>query len=461
MGQSPTRMRHIAKGVVATMQTSAHQSVAEGLDAVRSVDREVADLLVAENDRQQTTICLIPSENYASAAVRQALSSSLTNKYAEGYPHVWTDGGRVEKNGRYYQGQANTNAIERLAIRRTLELFTADPAGYHANVQPLSGAPANLAVLNAILRPGDVFMGMKLAHGGHLTHGHDVTVTGKYYRAVQYGLDESGAIDYEELERLALSAQPKLIFCGATAYPLQIDFERIGRTARRAGAVLVADVAHIAGLCVTGQHPHPFPHADIVTTTTHKILRGPRGGLIVSKKEFGPAIDRSVFPGLQGGPHMNSVAAIAVALKEAAGDAYRTYAAQVVANARELAQALESEGFRLVGGRTENHLILLDIVNGTNGCRAKNGSYLAGRLEKAGIVANKNPIPGDAKAWLPSGIRLGTPAVTTLGMKEAEMRQIARWIADATRHADDESRLRAIAKEVARQMATFPPPRAQ
>ncbi len=432
----------------------------QNLAAVRRADPETADILAAESARQQSTICLIPSENYASTAVSAALSSTLTNKYAEGYPHLWTNGDRVERNGRYYQGQANTNAVERLAIRRALALFTPDPENYHANVQPLSGAPANLAVLHAILQPGDVFMGLKLAHGGHLTHGHHVTVTGEYYNAVQYGLDETGAIDYDELERVALSSQPKLIFCGATAYPLQIDFARIGSIARRVGAVLVADVAHIAGLCVTGLHPHPFPHADIVTTTTHKILRGPRGGLIVSKKQFGPAIDRSVFPGLQGGPHMNAIAAIAVALKEAASDAYRAYAAQVVANARELAEGLLHEGFRLVGGRTENHLLLLDVVNGTNGCRAKNGSYLAAQWEKAGLVANKNPIPGDAKAWLPSGIRVGTPAVTTLGMKESEMRQIARWMADATRHADDDGHLEVIARQVAQLMAAFVPPTA-
>ncbi|RKN70590.1 serine hydroxymethyltransferase [Paenibacillus ginsengarvi] len=421
-------------------------------------DPEVAAVLDAESIRQKSTLSLIPSENYTSMAVRLALASSFTNKYAEGYPYFWENGERsMQKNGRYYRGQANTNDIERLAIERALKLFTPNPQAYHANVQPLSGSPANLAVLHAFLKPGDTFLGLSLDYGGHLTHGHRVNITGASYRAVSYRLNADYELDYDEIRELARLHSPKLIICGATAYPLQIDFQRLGEIAREAGALLVADIAHICGLCVTGHHPHPFPHADLVTTTTHKMLRGPRAGLILCKKELGPAIDQAVFPGLQGGPHMNTVAAMAIAFREAMSEDYKMYAGQIVRNAKTLAEVLQAEGFSLMGGRTENHLLLLDIVHSDNGLAAKDGHWLSIRWERAGLIANKNAVPGDKKPWYPSGMRLGTPAVTTLGMKEVEMRQVGDWIVRATRGADNDAELERIRVEIASMMERFAP----
>lgn len=415
---------------------------------IKEFDPQIAEIIASERKRQKSTLSLIPSENYVSASVALALASPFTNKYSEGYPHVWKDGALESKNGRYYQGQPNANLIENITIERALQLFTDNPGLYHANVQALSGAPANLAVLSAFLKPGDTFMGLALDYGGHLTHGHKVSVTSHYYNAVQYHLNEKGELDYEQIEDLAKKHSPKLIICGATAYPLKIDFERFGKIAKSVGAILVADISHICGLCVTGEHPHPFPHADVITTTTHKILRGPRGGLIISKKEYGQAIDKAVFPGLQGGPHMNNITAMAVALKEALSDEYKAYAKQVVKNAKALANHLSAAGFILVSGGTENHLILMDVVKSTNGLASKNGSWLANRLEMAGIVANKNAIPGDEKPWVPSGIRLGTPAITTLGMKEADMKNVADFIINATLNANDEQALEKIRAEV-------------
>lgn len=420
-------------------------------------DAEVGRLLAAEGRRQRSTLSLIPSENYTSKAVQLALATSYTNKYAEGYPYLWAGETREEtKNGRYYRGQPNTNELERLAIRRALELFTPNPDAYHANVQPLSGSPANLAVLNAFLEPGDTFLGLSLDYGGHLTHGHPVNLTGSIYNAVQYRLNADYELDYEQIRELAHRHKPKLIICGATAYPRQIRFQLLGEIARETGALLVADIAHICGLCVTGYHEHPFPHADVVTTTTHKILRGPRAGLILCRRELGAAIDRAVFPGLQGGPHMNTIAAMAIALREAASPAYHAYAGQVVRNAKALAEGLREAGFVLMGGGTENHLLLLDVVNSSNGLAARDGHYLAVQLEKAGIVVNKNAIPGDTKPWYPSGIRLGTPAVTTLGMQEPDMARIAAWIVRATRGASDEGELQRIRSEVAAFVEGFP-----
>jgi glycine hydroxymethyltransferase len=421
-------------------------------------DPAVANLITGESIRQKTTLALIPSENYSSKAVRLALASSFTNKYSEGYPYFWENGERsVNKNGRYYRGQSNTNALERLAIERALQLFTPDPQEYHANVQPLSGSPANLAVLHAFLKPGDTFLGLSLDYGGHLTHGHHVNITGTSYRAVSYRLNADYELDYTEIRELARRYSPKLIICGATAYPLQINFQQLGEIAREAGALLVADIAHICGLCVTGHHPHPFPHADIVTTTTHKMLRGPRAGLILCKKELGPAIDQAVFPGLQGGPHMNTIAAMAIAFQEAMSGAYKDYAGQIVSNAKALADHLQAEGFRLMGGGTENHLLLLDVIHSENGLTAKDGHWLSLRLERAGIVVNKNSIPGDTRPWYPSGIRLGTPAVTTLGMKEAEMRQIGEWLVRATRGANNDAGLEQIRLEIATWMESYSP----
>lgn len=424
-------------------------------EIIGETDEIIADIVAAERERQKSNICLIPSENYLSAAVALTLASPLTNKYSEGYPHVWKNGIVENKNGRYYQGQENTNTLENVAIERALKLFTDNPDLYHANVQPLSGAPANLAVLGAFLKPGDTFMGLGLDFGGHLTHGHKVSVTSHYYNSVQYTLNEKGELDYDQIEALAKEHSPKLIFCGATAYPLKIDFERFGKIAKSVGAILVADISHICGLCITGEHPHPFPHADVITTTTHKILRGPRGGIIVCKKEYGQLIDKAVFPGLQGGPHMNTIAAMAVAFKEAMSEDYKLYAQQVVKNSKALANHLSAAGFKLVSGGTENHLILLDVVNSENGLASKDGSWLAERWEMAGIVANKNAIPGDKKPWIPSGVRIGTPAVTTLGMKEPEMKQIAEFIVKATLNADNEQKLKEIKNEVSEFMAKF------
>lgn len=422
---------------------------------IGETDPEIAGLIRTENTRQKSTICLIPSENYTSAAVALALSSQFTNKYSEGYPHMWKEGMRDDRNGRYYQGQDGANGVERIAIDRAVKLFAGDSERYHANVQALSGAPANLAVLSAFLKPGDTFMGLALDFGGHLTHGHKISVTSQYYRAVQYTLNAKGELDYAQIEALAKEHRPKLIICGATAYPLTIDFERFGKIAKSVNAVLVADISHICGLCIAGAHPHPFPHADVITSTTHKILRGPRAGVIVCKREFGAQVDKAVFPGLQGGPHMNTIAAMAVAFKEAMSDEYKAYAHQVVKNAALLAKHLADAGFRLVSGGTQNHLILMDVVGSANGLSVKNGSFLATKLEAAGIVANKNSIPGDPKPFVPSGVRLGTPAVTTLGMKEPEMKRIAEFIVDATRNADNDAKLAAIKADVAAFMAKF------
>ena len=427
------------------------------LDLVAEEDSEVAALMAAENIRQSENLPLIPSENIVSTAVAAALSSCFTNKYAEGYPHLWKNGEKVIANGRYYQGQANTNALEKLVIERALKLFcdNNNPEDYHANVQALSGAPANLAVLSAFLNPGDTFMGLALDNGGHLTHGHKVNITGKIYHAVKYGLTDEGLLDYDAIEEMAKKEHPKLIVCGATAYPLTIDFERFGKIAKSVGALLLADISHIAGLCVAGVHPSPFPHADIVTTTTHKTLRGPRAGLIICKKALGQQIDKALFPGLQGGPHMNTIAALAVALKEALDPSFKTYARQIVANAMALAEDLKQAGFKLIGNGTQNHLILMDVRHSSPEVCVPDASQLAEQLERAHIVANKNAVPGDLKPWIPSGIRLGTPAVTTLGMKEAEMHQIAAFITRATKHWQDDAELDKIGAEVKAFMAPF------
>jgi glycine hydroxymethyltransferase len=425
------------------------------LEIISTNDPEIGELILAENTRQARYLPLIASENFSSLEVLLTLSCSLSNKYAEGYPHKWKEGKKELKNGRYYRGQSQANKLERLAIDRALQLFTDHPDAYHANVQPLSGSPANLAVLNAFLEPGDTLMGLSLAYGGHLTHGHKVNVTGRYYRAVQYELGENDRLDYEAIEKMAMENKPKLIICGYTAYPFKIDFERLGKIAKKANSILLADISHICGLCTSGLHPHPFPHADVMMTTTHKILRGPRAAVIITKKEYGERIDKSVFPGLQGGPHLNTIAAMAVAFKKAMTAEYHQYAAQVVKNAVALAEGLAAEGFRLVGNGTENHLMLVDVVKSAEDVRVKNGSVFAQKLEKAGIVCNMNTVPGDLRPLIPSGIRLGTPAVTSLDMKEAEMKQIAFFIAETARHLEDEVKLAEIKKSVAELMTHF------
>lgn len=403
-------------------------------------DPEVFDLIQREESRQADKIRLIPSENYASKAVLQATGSVLTNKYSEGYA-----------GKRYYEGQEFIDEIEQLAIERAKKLFGVD----HANVQPYSGSPANMAVYFAFCQPGDTVMGMSLPHGGHLTHGWKVSITGKYYRAVQYTVEkETALIDYDKVREMALAEKPKLIFAGATAYPRLLDFAKFGEIAREAEAVFVADIAHISGLVAAGAHPSPVPHADVVSTTTHKMLRGPRGAMLMCTEEHQKAIDRAVFPGLQGGPHNHTTAAIAVALKEASTPEFKAYAEQVVLNAKALAAALLEFGFDLVSGGTDNHLILIDMTN-----KGQPGKVVSKALNAAGIVCNCNTVPYDPrKPFDPSGIRIGTPSITSRGMKEQEMKQIAAWMNGVVEHIDDEAFLDKIAKEIAEFCKGFPAP---
>jgi glycine hydroxymethyltransferase len=407
---------------------------------IADVDPEIAELITAEEKRQRDSIRLIASENYVSGAVLAATGSVLTNKYSEGYP-----------GKRYYEGQKYIDQVEQLCIDRAKALFGAD----HANVQPYSGSPANLAVYFAFVKPGDAVMGMALPAGGHLTHGWNVSITGSYFRPVQYGVrKDTHRVDLDEVRELARKEKPKLIFCGGTAIPRTIEFAAFGEIAQEVGALLVADIAHIAGLVAGGAHPSPIAIADVVSTTTHKTLRGPRGGMLMCKAQHAKAIDRSVFPGLQGGPHNHTTAGIAVALREAKTDAFKTYAHQIVANAKALAAALVERGFSLVTGGTDNHLILADLTS-------KNvpGKVAAKALDAAGIELNYNTVPFDPrKPFDPSGIRLGTPSVTSRGMREPEMKQIAAWMdqvvaapADAALHAK-------IAGEVKDFCAKFPAP---
>jgi len=416
--------------------------------SLRDTDPEVADILVAENRRQHVKIRLIASENYVSKDVLEATGSVLTNKYSEGYA------GR-----RYYEGQQQIDKIENLAIERTKALFGAE----HVNVQPYSGSPANQAVYVALAKPGDRIMGMSLAGGGHLTHGAGVSVSGLHYDAVQYGVDpETGFLDYDAIEKMAVEAQPKLLWCGTTAYPRILDFERLGAIGRKVGAVVIADMAHISGLVAAGVHPSPVPYVDIVTTTTHKTLRGPRGGMIMCREAFAAAIDKAVFPGLQGGPHNHTTAALAVALKEAATDKFKVYAQAIVDNARVLGEALSGYGFKLASGGTDNHLLLVDATS-----RGVVGHNMARSLDAAGIVCNYNLVPGDTRpAMRPSGIRMGTASVTSRGFGAAEMGQLAAWIdrvatTRADEKADKESRIgvnREIAAEVRELCDRFPAP---
>ena len=391
------------------------------LEAIRATDPEIAELIAAEERRQADVIRLIASENYASSAVIAATGSVLTNKYSEGYP-----------GKRYYQGQKNVDAIEQLAIDRAKALFGAE----HANVQPYSGSPANLAVYLAFCEPGDTVMGMALPAGGHLTHGWNVSITGSWFKSVQYGVrKDPHRVDLDEVRELARAEKPKLMFAGGTAIPRTIDFAAYAEIAREVGAIFAADAAHVAGLIAGGAHPSPVPVADVVTTTTHKTLRGPRGGMILCKEAHAKAIDRAVFPGLQGGPHDHTTAAIAVALHEAGTPAFQKYAQQIVKNARALAVGLLERGFSLVSGGTENHLLLVDLTpQGVAGRRA------AQALDRAGIVCNANSVPYDPrKPFDPSGIRLGTPAITSRGLTEEHMARLAGWIDRVVRAPDDAS----------------------
>ena len=407
---------------------------------IQQADPEVFEILEAEDQRQHSTVRLIASENYTSKAVMEATGSRLTNKYSEGYP-----------GKRYYQGQENTDRIERLACERAKSLFGAE----HVNIQPYSGSPANLAVFYAMLEPGDKILGMGLPFGGHLTHGWKVSFSGRFYDAHAYAVDPSTEqIDYDAVAAQAREVRPKMLICGASAYPRTIDFERFAEIAREVDAVLLADIAHIAGLVAAGVHPSPVEVADVVTTTTHKTLRGPRGGMILCKSEHAKAIDRAVFPGLQGGPHMNAVAAAAVAFGEANTDAFKAYAQQIIDNARALAEGLLSHDLRLVTGGTDNHLVLLDLSPRDIGGRAA-----ANALEAAGIVVNSNSIPFDTrKPFDPSGIRIGTAAVTTRGMDQAAMGQIAGFIGRALDNIDNDAALSAIRNDVEAFCADYPIP---
>jgi glycine hydroxymethyltransferase len=409
---------------------------------IEATDPEIAGLINGEARRQSEKMRLIPSENYVSLAVLEACGTVLTNKYSEGYP------GR-----RYYEGQQFIDPIETIAIERAQALFGVD----HANVQPYSGSPANLAVYLAFAQPGDTIMGMALPMGGHLTHGAAVSVAGRWFRPVQYGVRrDTGRIDFDEVRDLALRERPTVIFAGGTAVPRTIDFPAFAEIAAEAGAVLVADIAHIAGLIAGGAHPSPVGYAPVITTTTHKTLRGPRGAMIMTDAEHASPIDKAVFPGLQGGPHNHTTAAIAVALHEAAAPSFRAYAAQVVANAAALAAALQERGYDLVSGGTDNHLLLVDLTS-----KGIGGKPAAKALDRAGIELNFNTVPFDTRRpFDPSGIRLGTPAITTRGLTEQHMPLLAAWMDEAITAAakDDEGPLERIAAEIRDLLTAFPAP---
>jgi glycine hydroxymethyltransferase len=406
--------------------------------SLAETDAEIAAAITNEVHRQAEGLELIASENFVSTAVLEAAGSVMTNKYAEGYP-----------GKRYYGGCEFVDVAESLAIARAKQLFGAD----HVNVQPHSGAQANMAVYFALLKPGDTVLGMNLAHGGHLTHGHPLNFSGKLYTIVPYGVrKEDERIDYEELERLAHEHKPKMIMVGASAYPRVIDFVRISKVAKAVGSPMVVDMAHIAGLVAGGVHPSPVPHADFVTTTTHKTLRGPRAGMVMCREQYGKDLDRALFPGVQGGPLMHIIAAKAVCFKEAMEPSFAEYQRQIVANATRLAGSLSGHGFRLVSGGTDNHLMLVDVFS-----KGLTGKVAEAALGKAGITVNKNAIPFDQNPpMVASGIRVGTPAVTTRGMREAEMDQIGDLIARVLASPDDDRALGMVKDEVERLCRKFP-----
>ena len=410
------------------------------MEELERVDPEIFELISQEANYELDSIRLIPSENYVSKAVLEATGSVLANKYSEGYA------GR-----RYYEGQRYIDQIETLVADRAKSLFGAE----HVNVQPYSGSPANLAVYFALLKPGDGLMGLALPHGGHLTHGWTVSITGNFWRPIHYTVDrESHRIDYDAVRQLARTERPKMIVTGATAYPRQFDFKIFSEIAREIGAYLLADISHIAGLVVAGVHPDPVRYADVVMTTTHKTLRGPRGAMILCRKELAPQIDKAVFPGLQGGPHNHTTAAIGVALKEAATLEFKDYGCQIIRNAKALAEELLGRGFQLVSGGTDNHLLVADLTN-----KRVIGKKAAQALDRAGIICNYNTIPFDPRTpFSPSGIRLGTPAVTSRGMKEPEMRQIGAWLDAVVANIDDERVIARVAGEVREFSRQFPAP---
>jgi len=404
------------------------------------VDPDIAALIKKEGQRQHDKVRLIPSENYASRAVLEASGSVLSNKYSEGYA-----------GKRYYEGQQYIDEVELLAINRLKSLFGVE----HVNVQPYSGSPANFAVYFAFCKPGDSVLGMGLPSGGHLTHGWNVSVTGSYFKAHQYGVrKDTQLIDFDEVASLARAHKPKLLWCGATAYPRVIDYAKFAEIAREVGAILVADIAHISGLIAGGAHPSPVGKAEIITSTTHKTLRGPRGGMILSTEQHRAALDKAVFPGLQGGPHNSTTAAIAVAAKEASTPEFKQYAHAVVSNAKALAETLLSRGVSLVTGGTDNHLLLLDLTP-----QNVPGKVAAKALDKAGIVTNYNSIPFDTrKPFDPSGVRIGTPAITSRGFGATEMKAIGNWMADVIAKPDDEALLQRTAGAVKELCDKFPAP---
>jgi glycine hydroxymethyltransferase len=405
---------------------------------LQDTDPDIANAIRDELRRQSSGLELIASENFVSRAILEAAGSVFTNKYAEGYP------GR-----RYYGGCEYVDVVESLAIARAKALFKAD----HANVQPHAGAPANMAVYFATMKPGDTVLGLNLAHGGHLTHGHPLNFSGQLYKVVPYGVKKDDErIDYDELDRLADEYKPNMIMVGASAYPRVIDFARIRAASRRVGAVMTTDMAHIAGLVAAGLHPSPVPHSDFVTTTTHKTLRGPRSGMVLCTERYAKDIDKAVFPGLQGGPLVHIIAAKAVCFKEAAEPAFAEYQKQIIANARRLSEALSSAGFRLVSGGTDNHLMLVDVFS-----KGITGKLAESALGKAGITVNKNAIPFDQNPpMVASGVRIGTPAVTTRGMREAEMDAIAGFITRALKTPEDDRALAMIRAEVEALCEKFP-----
>ena len=410
------------------------------MEDVKRVDREIFDLIKQEEQRQSDKVRLIASENYVSAAILQATGSILTNKYSEGY---------IGK--RYYEGQQIIDQVESLAIQRAKDLFGAD----HVNVQPYSGSPANLAVYLAFLSPGDTILGMALPHGGHLTHGARVSISGKYFKAESYGLNaKTGLLDYDSVRQKAHECSPKIIIAGHSAYPRFIDFEIFRDIADEVGALLMVDMAHFAGLVAGGVHPSPFPHADIVTTTTHKSLRGPRGAMIMCRQQYGAAIDKAVFPGIQGGPHNHTTAAMAIALKEAQSDEFKEYTRQIVTNGSVLADTLNKWNFDLVTGGTDNHLLVVDLTS-----KGVTGKTAAKALDLAGLVVNYNAVPFDPrKPFDPSGIRMGTPAVTSRGFKEREMIQAGEWINAVVSEPENERLIGEIAGDVASFCKDFPAP---
>ncbi len=409
------------------------------MQSIKEADSEIYEHISSELDRQKSVLNMIPSENYVSKAVMEACGSVLMNKYSEGYPFK-----------RYYQGNENIDKIEALAIERAKKLFGAE----HVNVQPLSGSPANSAVFLAFMQPGDKFMGLDLACGGHLTHGSPVNFSGKIYKQIPYGVNkETELLDMNEIREIALREKPRMIISGLTAYPRKVDFKAFQDIAEEIGAIHVADISHIAGLVATGVHPSPFPFTDIVTTTTHKTLRGPRGGMIMSKEKYAKDIDRAVFPGTQGGPHGNTTAGKAVAFKEALQPEFKSYAEQIVKNARALAETLVEENIKLVTNGTDNHLILIDLRQFGVGL----GKDIAIALEQARICCNANTVPYDPSTpFKPSGLRLGTPILTTRGMKENEMKLIGKWMAGIIKDYNNESLKQSVKEKVKELCDKFP-----